>query len=69
MPFTQETFAPVGANSTKAAALFSYRTPDTLADVQSTGYFVVKEDQLNEGDIVICSASDGAGFDCASFNG
>jgi len=62
MPFTQETFAPVGANSTNAPAIFSYRTPDTLADIQATGYFAPKVDQLNEGDLILVNASDGYGI-------
>lgn len=61
MAFTQETFAPVGANSTNAPATYSYRSNDSLASIQATGYFQPKIFQLNDGDIVLVSASDGYG--------
>jgi len=59
MAFTQSTFAPVGANSTDALAVYSYDTSDTIATVTAEGYFVDKQFQLEDGDIILCNASDG----------
>jgi len=59
MAFTQNTFSPVGANSTRAPAVFAYKTDDDQATVSNTGYFADKEDQLKEGDFIYLSASDG----------
>jgi hypothetical protein len=59
MSFTQPTFAPVGPQSSDAPAVYSYSTSDTLATVKGAGYFVDKENQLEEGDIVFTQSSDG----------
>jgi hypothetical protein len=59
MSFTQSTFAPVGPQSSDAPAVYSYSTSDTLATVKGAGYFVDKENQLEEGDIVFTQSSDG----------
>jgi hypothetical protein len=59
MAFTQDTFAPVGANSTDAPAIYSYSTSDTIATITAAGYFVDKQFQLEEGDIILCSTSNG----------
>lgn len=59
MPFTQETFSPVGPQSTQAPAAFSYKTTDSINDVLATGYFEPKSQQLREGDVIFTYASDG----------
>jgi len=57
--FTQETFSPIGANSTKALAIFSYTTTDLISDVQVVGYFADKINQLNFGDLIHVNSSNG----------
>jgi len=59
MAFTQQTFSPVGANSTEAPAVYAYNTVDSLATVSSTDYFIDKQQQLNEDDFIMVAASDG----------
>jgi len=59
MAFTQQTFSPVGANSTEAPAVYAYNTIDSLATVSSTDYFIDKQQQLNEDDFIMVAASDG----------
>lgn len=60
MAFTQETFAPVGANSAPTPATYSYETSDSVAAIVSAGYFIKKQDQLREGDYIFAHASGGA---------
>ena len=60
MAFTQETFAPVGANSAPTPATYSYETSDSAAAIVSAGYFIKKQDQLREGDYIFAHASGGA---------
>lgn len=59
MPFTQDTFAPVGGQTTIAAAMYSYTTADTVSQVSQSGYFTKKSNQLEPGDWILVSASDG----------
>ncbi len=59
MSFTQQTFSPVGANSTQAPAIYAYKTADTKAQVAAADYFEDKVFSLKEGDFVNLSASDG----------
>ena len=60
MAFTQETFAPVGANSAPTPATYSYETSDSAAAIVSAGYFIKKQDQLREGDYIFAHTSGGA---------
>ena len=60
MAFTQETFAPVGANSAPTPATFSYETGDSAATVVTAGYFIKKIEQLREGDYIFAHTSGGA---------
>jgi len=60
MSFTQETFAPVGANSTDAPAMYSYGSADAIAAITTAGYFEAKSFQLEEGDFVFVKAGDGS---------
>lgn len=59
MTFTQQTFSPVGANSTQAPAIYAYKTADTQAAVAGADYFENKVFSLKEGDFVLLAASDG----------
>lgn len=59
MPFTQDTFSPVGAVSSAAPSVFAYSTADTIAQVLTADYFISKRPGLDEGDVVLCFASDG----------
>ena len=59
MSFTQQTFSPVGANSTQAPAVYAYNTADSLATVSGTDYFINKQSTLNEDDFIMLAASDG----------
>ena len=61
MAFTQETFAPIGGQSTAAPSIWSYITQDTLAETISALYFIDKQYQLNVGDEIFIVASDGGG--------
>jgi len=57
MSFNQDTFAPVGANSTDTPKVFSYKTTDSLATVLTSGYFDDKRFQLDSGDIILSDIS------------
>jgi len=59
MAFTQETFAPVGPQSTQAPTIYSYSTGDNLAAVKGTAYFDDKKYQLEDGDVLLAQCSDG----------
>ena len=61
MAFTQETFAPIGGQSTAAPSIWSYITQDTLAETISASYFIDKQYQLNVGDEIFIVAADGGG--------
>lgn len=70
MAFTQDTFAPVGPQSTDAPSVYTYSTPDTLSSISVGGYFVDKQYQLEEGDVIFAQCSDGFGiFDVTSDTG
>jgi len=59
MAFNQDTFAPVGPQSTAAPSVFTYETPDTILQLTSAGYFIDKAGQLEEGDIINTVSGDG----------
>ena len=59
MAFTQETFAPVGPQSTAAPSVYTYSTPDSSTDVTGAGYFATKQNQLSEGDYIFAVTSSG----------
>ena len=59
MSFTQDTFAPVGANSTESPSIYSYITPDSSSNVTVSGYFDDKRDELIQRDVILVQASDG----------
>jgi len=59
MSFTQETFATVGAQSADTPTIYSYKTDDSDAEVSTSGYFAEKENEFDEGDILLAQVSDG----------
>jgi len=56
MPFTQETFTPIGGVATEAPTVFSYSTNDLFSEVISQGYF--SEKKLYENDVIHLFSSD-----------
>ena len=58
MAFTQDTFAPIAQNSTKAPRSWSYQTDDDFATVLTPGYFSDKKFQLETTDFIWVVASD-----------
>lgn len=59
MAFTQETFATVGAQSADTPTVYSYKTSDSDAVVSTSGYFTEKENEFDEGDIILAQVLDG----------
>ena len=59
MAFNQDGFAPVGGQTTIASAVYSYTTTDAISQVSQSGYFDDKSYQLEVGDWIMASASDG----------
>ena len=62
MAFTQETFAPVGPQSAPSPSAYTYSSTDDLATVATVGYFINKQNQLEQDDIIFASLSDGYSF-------
>ncbi len=60
MAFTQDTFAPVGPQSTESPSIYSYATADSDAVITTTGYFDKKKGQLSAGDFIITDSSSGS---------
>lgn len=60
MTFTQKTFAPVSSHSSNTPNLYSYKTDDTLLQVEAAGYFADKSGQIEEGDFFLVFATDGS---------
>lgn len=52
MAFTQDTFAPLSANSSTAPRVWTYSTSDDFATVTTSGYFDTKKFQLEENDLI-----------------
>lgn len=53
MAFDQDNFAPVGPQSSTSPRVYTYNTTDTLAEVESDGYFADKQYQLIPGDWIL----------------
>ena len=59
MAFTQSSFTPIGAHSNSdSPRLFSYRSADSFATIQSSNYFDDKINQINDGDFIQLDSSD-----------
>jgi len=59
MPFTQDTFAPIGGQAAASPSSFSYSSPDSLVTILAADYFNDKRFQLNAKDLIYTVASDG----------
>lgn len=60
MAFDSTGFATIGASkSGNAPSIYSYQTADTIADVNTAGYFNSLSDTLAVGDLIYCVTSTG----------
>ena len=62
MAFNQANFGPIGGENMLAAAVWSYRTSDSLADIQGASYFNDKVFQIENGDFLFANTSDAVAF-------
>lgn len=61
MAFNKDGFAVIGASKAgNAPAVFSYKTTDTIATVNTEGYFNSLSASLNVGDLIYCLTSVGS---------
>jgi hypothetical protein len=61
MAFSTTGFATIGASkSGNAPAVYSYKTTDAIADVNTTGYFNSLATTLVVGDLIYCLTSTGS---------
>jgi len=61
MAFSTTGFAAIGASkSGNAPSLYSYRTTDAIADVNTSGYFNSIASVLKAGDFILCVTSTGS---------
>lgn len=60
MAFSTTGFATIGASKAgNAPSVYSYSTADTIADVNTSGYFNTLSDTLSVGDMIIVRSSTG----------
>lgn len=60
MAFSTTGFATIGASKAgNAPSVYSYATADTIADVNTAGYFNTLSDTLSVGDMIIVRSSTG----------
>lgn len=60
MAFSSTGFATIGASKAgQAPSVYSYKTTDAIADVNTTGYFNSLSATLNVGDLIYCLTSTG----------
>lgn len=60
MAFSSTGFATIGASKRgNAPAVYSYATADTIADVNTAGYFNTLSNTLEVGDLIIVRSSTG----------
>lgn len=60
MAFSTTGFAVIGASkSGNAPSVYSYKTADAIADVNTSGYFNSLADTLKVGDLIYCLTSTG----------
>jgi hypothetical protein len=60
MAFDKTGFATIGASKKGSApSIYSYQTADTIADVNTAGYFNDLSDTLAIGDLIYCVTSTG----------
>lgn len=67
MPYSANGFSTLGASKAGVApSLYAYATTDTIADVNTTGYFNALSTLLSVGDVIIARTSTG-GTQAVSF--
>lgn len=60
MPYLANGFSTIGASKAGVSpSIYAYGTPDTLADVNTTGYFNALSTFLRVGDYIFCNTSTG----------
>jgi len=60
MAFNATGFATIGASKAgNAPSLYAYSTADTIADVNTSGYFNTLSDNLSVGDVILVRSSTG----------
>ena len=60
MAYSSTGFATIGASkSGNAVSLYAYSTADTIATVNTSGYFNDLSDTLQVGDVILCRTSTG----------
>lgn len=61
MAFSSTGWAAIGGNAKRgnAPVMYSYSTADTIADVNTAGYFNDLSDTLEVGDLIYCVTSTG----------
>ena len=60
MAFNATGFATIGASKAgNAPSLYAYSTADTIADVNTSGYFDTLSDNLSVGDVILVRSSTG----------
>jgi hypothetical protein len=60
MAFSTTGFATIGASKAgNSPSVYSYATTDTIADVNTAGYFNTMSDTLSVGDMIIVRSSTG----------
>lgn len=60
MPYLESGFSTVGASKAgNSPAIYTYSTPDTIADVNTSGYFNALANILRVGDLIYCVTSTG----------
>jgi len=69
MSFDQQGFGPIGGENMLASAVWSYRTSDTLADIQVASYFDDKVFQIEDGDFLVVTSSDASAIGFFSNDG
>jgi len=61
MAFNATGFATIGASKAgNAPSLYAYSTADTIADVNTSGYFDTLSDNLSVGDVILVRSSTGS---------
>lgn len=61
MPFSLDNLCPLGGQSSDSLGLWSYKTADTTAEINTSGYFNDASDRLKVGDIILSVQSTTAG--------
>ncbi len=70
MAFTKDTFGPIGGQSRrgKQPQMFSYKTEDSAATVDSAGYFNEVLNMLEVNDVILRVTTSSGAFSTAGFH-